>query len=78
MSSDAYLRYSLNETVVGIDALMRASQSLKARIFRYPQCNSIFGAASLQFSYNAVSDIRYALSIQTIHHGLNDVEFVKN
>lgn len=63
----AYSSNTLNNTVISIGSLVRAGESLEARVFRQTESNMIARAQLLQLSHNAIRDIRNALCKQAIH-----------
>jgi len=72
----AMLDYSIHQAVICICALVVTSDSFEPGVFGNTQCKSIFLAQFLQFGKHAVGDDRNAFSIQTVHHGRNDLELV--
>lgn len=72
----AMLLASLNQTVIGIRTGMTARDSLKSRILRQAQCQSVLLPKLLQLRHHTVRDAGDALRQQTVHHGLVDLELV--
>jgi len=72
------LCYSVCNAIIGICAFMCASQSLKTAILDDFQRKSKFASHLLQFTQNAVGDVRNCFGIQTVHESLHHVDFVLN
>ena len=62
-----YRSDTLDDTIISISSLMRASEALEAGVFRQTESNMIARAQLLQLSHNAIRDIRNALCKQAIH-----------
>lgn len=72
----AMLGDAIDKTVVSVGALVHAGEPFEARISGNLECQSKLGPELLQLTKDAVRHTRNALGIQTVHHGLDNVEFV--
>lgn len=70
------LRDSLNDTIVGVRALVQTGKTLESRVFCDSQRDSIRLSELFQLGHHAVCNVRHAFCVQTVHHWLYDVEFV--
>ena len=67
---------SFYNAVVSISSFVVAFESLKAGVLSNFKSDSIFNTKFLKFSDHAVWNVRNALPEQTIHRGLEYIEFV--
>lgn len=70
------LPHSLHQAVISIRPLVIALQSLKSRILRDPQGQSVLNTELLELSDYTIGDIGDALAQEAVHTGLEDIEFV--
>ena len=68
----------VHDAVVCICTLVVALQSLPSFVTRYPQSYPVFGPEFFQFGHDAGCDYGSNRGVQTVHHGLQEVEFVVN
>jgi hypothetical protein len=69
---------TLDETVVGVGATMRALERLEARIACDAQSDTIARTEPLELGHDALGEVRGALGVETIEQRLKDVELVLN
>lgn len=67
---------SLNQAVICVCTAVTTWNTLKPRVFRQSQRQSVFLAQLFQLRHDAISDTRNALRQQTIHHRLVNLQLV--
>lgn len=70
------LNEAIYQAVVGIGSFMIAFDSLKPRVFGYPQCKSVFRAKLLEFRHDTIGHNGDTFRIQAIHHCWDHLQFV--
>lgn len=70
------LHAPVHETIISIVSFMRALQALKPLVFSNLQSQSEFRAERFEFRHHAVCDTRDAFCIETVHHALDQVQFI--
>ena len=69
---------SIDNTVVGVGALMATLETFPSLVSGDPQCYSVLRAQLLQLAHNTICDNRNAFGIQAVHHGGQHLELLLN
>jgi hypothetical protein len=75
---DPVLQNAVDETVVGIDALVVALEAFPSLVSGDAQCDAVLGAELLEFGHDAVGNDGNAFGVEAVHHRGQHFELLLN
>ena len=70
------LLHSFHNAIVGIGSFVAAFKSLKTRVLRDSEGETVLNSKFLQFCHDAIADVGDALAEEAVHAGFEDIQFV--